>query len=168
MRPWSTWVLTLVFLDLLWVRANKSIRSGCSTLLKTIAGETHGFQVSPESQLNYQGVPPKEMKTTFKGEAIYTAEVDAHFPQLGVGDTLYFAARARTSRQLPTSVTRDQYAQHLRDIVLAMFGISHTIDTKVGNDFVRGVSGGERKRVSIAEATLSFAPLQCWDNSTRG
>lgn len=51
---------------------------------------------------------------------------------------------------------------------MAMFGISHTADTRVGNDFVRGVSGGERKRVTIAEATLSFAPLQCWDNSTRG
>ena len=51
---------------------------------------------------------------------------------------------------------------------MAMFGISHTVNTRVGNDFVRGVSGGERKRVTIAEATLSFAPLQCWDNSTRG
>lgn len=51
---------------------------------------------------------------------------------------------------------------------MAMLGISHTINTRVGDDFVRGVSGGERKRVTIAEATLSFAPLQCWDNSTRG
>lgn len=33
---------------------------------------------------------------------------------------------------------------------------------------MRGVSGGERKRVSIIEAALSQAPLQCWDNSTRG
>ena len=47
---------------------------------------------------------------------------------------------------------------------MAMFGISRTVNTRVGNDFVRGVSGGERKRVTIAEATLSFAPLQCWDN----
>jgi ATP-binding cassette subfamily G (WHITE) protein 2 (PDR) len=38
----------------------------------------------------------------------------------------------------------------------------------VGNDFLRGVSGGERKRVTIAEASLSRAPLQAWDNSTRG
>jgi len=30
------------------------------------------------------------------------------------------------------------------------------------------VSGGERKRVSIAEAALGGSPLQCWDNSTRG
>lgn len=35
---------------------------------------------------------------------------------------------------------------------MAIFGLSHTINTKVGNDFIRGVSGGERKRVSIAEA----------------
>lgn len=48
---------------------------------------------------------------------------------------------------------------------MAVFGISHTINTRVGNDFVRGVSGGERKRVTIAEAALSGAPLQCWDNS---
>ena len=48
------------------------------------------------------------------------------------------------------------------------YGISHTINTRVGNDFLRGVSGGERKRVTIAEASLSRAPLQAWDNSTRG
>ncbi|KAF2632128.1 opaque-specific ABC transporter CDR3 [Macroventuria anomochaeta] len=142
--------------------------SGCSTLLKTIAGETHGFQVSPESYLNYQGVPAADMNTAFRGEAVYTAEVDAHFPQLSVGDTLYFAALARAPRNIPGGVSRERYAAHLRDVVMAMFGISHTVNTRVGNDFVRGVSGGERKRVTIAEATLSFAPLQCWDNSTRG
>ncbi|KAM5352150.1 hypothetical protein ACJ41O_004873 [Fusarium nematophilum] len=36
------------------------------------------------------------------------------------------------------------------------------------NDYIRGVSGGERKRVTIAEAALSYSPMQCWDNSTRG
>ena len=87
---------------------------------------------------------------------------------LTVGDTLTFAAHARAPRHLPPGVTRDIYAQHLRDVVMATFGIKHTVNTKVGNDYVRGVSGGERKRVSIAEAALSGAPLQCWDNSTRG
>jgi ATP-binding cassette, subfamily G (WHITE), member 2, PDR len=56
----------------------------------------------------------------------------------------------------------------MRDVVMAIFGLTHTINTKVGNDFIRGVSGGERKRVSIAEVALSGSPLQCWDNSTRG
>lgn len=39
---------------------------------------------------------------------------------------------------------------------------------QVGNEFVRGVSGGERKRVSIAEMALAGSPLAAWDNSTRG
>jgi ATP-binding cassette subfamily G (WHITE) protein 2 (SNQ2) len=42
------------------------------------------------------------------------------------------------------------------------------MDTKVGNELIRGVSGGEKKRVSIAEAMITKASVQCWDNSTRG
>lgn len=56
----------------------------------------------------------------------------------------------------------------IRDVIIAIFGIGHTIDTRVGDNLIRGVSGGERKRVSIAEAALNGAKLQCWDNSTRG
>jgi len=142
--------------------------SGCSTFLKTLTGETHGFNVDEASYINYQGIPPAHMHKYFRGEAIYTAEVDVHFPMLSVGDTLYFAARARAPKIMPAGVKPVVYASHLRDVVMATFGISHTINTRVGNDFVRGVSGGERKRVSIAEAALSGSPLQAWDNSTRG
>lgn len=142
--------------------------SGCSTLLKTIAGETHGYFVDSKSYINYQGIPVDQMHNDFRGECMYQAEVDVHFPQLTVGQTLSFAAQARTPRNRIPGVTRDMYAEHMRDVVMAIFGLSHTLNTKVGNDFIRGVSGGERKRVSIAEAALGGSPLQCWDNSTRG
>ncbi|KAG9233334.1 putative multidrug resistance ABC transporter [Amylocarpus encephaloides] len=142
--------------------------SGCSTFLKTISGQTHGFVVDSRSALNYQGISAKHMANDFRGEATYTAEVDVHFPMLTVGDTLSFAARARAPRCAPAGITQLQYSEQKRDVIMATFGISHTINTRVGNDYVRGVSGGERKRVSIAEAALSEAPLQCWDNSTRG
>ncbi|KAJ4260012.1 Multidrug resistance protein [Fusarium falciforme] len=142
--------------------------SGCSTFLKTIAGDTHGFHIDDGSEINYSGIRPEEMRSAFRGEAIYTAEVDHHFAHLTVGDTLYFAARARCPKNIPEGITRNEYAEHLRDVTMAMFGISHTKNTRVGDDFVRGVSGGERKRVTIAEAALSYSPLQCWDNSTRG
>ncbi|OAQ95663.1 hypothetical protein LLEC1_05790 [Akanthomyces lecanii] len=142
--------------------------SGCSTMLKAISGEMNGIYINDDSYLNYQGIGAKEMHKHHRGEAIYTAEVDVHFPQLSVGDTLTFAARARQPRQLPQGLNRNEFANHLREVVMAMFGISHTVNTKVGNEYVRGVSGGERKRVTIAEAALSGAPLQCWDNSTRG
>jgi hypothetical protein len=45
------------------------------------------------------GIAPKQMMGRFRGEAIYSAEVDVHFPQLTVGDTLAFAAEARAVRR---------------------------------------------------------------------
>lgn len=142
--------------------------SGCSTFLKSLAGETNGIYVDKNTYMNYNGITAKEMHSHHRAEAIYTAEVDVHFPQLTVGDTLTFASRARLPRDMPKGITPNQFADHYRDVVMAMYGISHTVNTRVGNELVRGVSGGERKRVSIAEATLANAPLQFWDNSTRG
>ena len=54
-----------------------------------------------------------------------------------------FAARARAPRAAPAGLTQVEFADHMRDLTMAIFGISHTINTVVGNDFVRGVSGGE-------------------------
>ena len=54
-----------------------------------------------------------------------------------------FAAEARVPRHLPGGVSPAVFAQHQRDVAMAIYGISHTVNTVVGNDFVRGVSGGE-------------------------
>jgi ATP-binding cassette, subfamily G (WHITE), member 2, PDR len=61
-------------------------------------------------------------------------------------------------------MTREEHCKYIAQVVMAVFGLSHTYNTKVGNDFVRGVSGGERKRVSIAEMVLAGAPFGAWDN----
>lgn len=108
------------------------------------------------------------MSTEFKGEVLYNQEVDRHFPFLTVGQTLEFASYVRTPRLRVREISRKENARYLTQVVMAIFGLSHTYNTKVGNDYVRGVSGGERKRVSIAEMTLAGSPLACWDNSTRG
>ncbi|KIK55699.1 hypothetical protein GYMLUDRAFT_248509 [Collybiopsis luxurians FD-317 M1] len=142
--------------------------SGCTTLLKTLSGETHGLYIGDDVKINYQGIPWETMHKDFRGEVVYNAETEVHFPNLTVGQTLSFAARARTPRTRLPGVTREQWAEHMKDVVMAIFGLSHTVNTKVGNDFIRGVSGGERKRVSLAEVVLAGSPLQCWDNSTRG
>ncbi|KAK4865296.1 hypothetical protein LT330_009407 [Penicillium expansum] len=142
--------------------------SGCSTILKTIAGQMEGLFLGDKVMMNYRGVSSKEMHTYFRGEAIFAGENDVHFPMLSVGDTLSFAAHARAPRELPAGLKTQEFSTLMRDVIMAMFGISHTAATVVGNDFIRGISGGERKRVSIAEAVLSDAALQCWDNSTRG
>jgi ATP-binding cassette, subfamily G (WHITE), member 2, PDR len=108
--------------------------SGCSTLLRTIAGEINGLYLDEKSYLNYRGVTPEEMNTQFRGEATYTAEDDAHLPFLSVGDTLQFAARARTEKNPPGGISKSTYAEHLRDVVLTALGISHTKNTRVGDN----------------------------------
>lgn len=121
-----------------------------------------------QSDIQYQGISWDEMHSRFRGEVIYQAETEIHFPQMTAGETLLFAAQARAPVNRLPDVTRDQYAEHMRDVVMAMLGLSHTMNTKVGNEYIRGVSGGERKRISIAECTLCGCPLSMWDNSTRG
>jgi ATP-binding cassette subfamily G (WHITE) protein 2 (PDR) len=108
------------------------------------------------------GIPKELMYKHFGGEIIYNAETEIHFPNLTVGQTLSFAAKARVPRNRPQGVTRQQYADHFRDVAIALFGLSHTVNTRVGNEYIRGVSGGKRKRVSIAEAFLAGCTLQCW------
>lgn len=65
-------------------------------------------------------------------------------------------------------ISRREFDREVEDLLLRMLNIPHTKNTLVGDEFVRGVSGGERKRVSIAEMMATRARVQCWDNSTRG
>ncbi|KAK5996512.1 ABC multidrug transporter atrA [Cladobotryum mycophilum] len=142
--------------------------SGCSTLLKSLCGDLHGLNLGEQSKIHYNGIPQKQMQKEFKGEAIYNQEVDKHFPHLTVGQTLEFAASVRTPAHRIQDMPRKEFCQYIAKVVMAVFGLSHTYNTKVGNDYVRGVSGGERKRVSIAEMVLAGSPFSSWDNSTRG
>ncbi|KAK1996952.1 ABC-2 type transporter [Colletotrichum falcatum] len=142
--------------------------SGCSTLLKTMTGELQGLTLGEDSIIHYNGIPQNKMMKEFRGETVYNQEVDKHFPHLTVGQTLEFAAAVRTPSQRIHGITREEHQKMAAQVVMAICGLSHTFNTKVGNDFVRGVSGGERKRVSIAEMMLAGSPMCAWDNSTRG
>lgn len=95
-------------------------------------------------------------------------QVDRHFPHLTVGQTLEFAAATRIPSHRIGDMSRTEISKYMAQVVMAVFGLSHTYNTRVGNDFIRGVSGGERKRVSIAEMAVAASPLAAWDNSTRG
>ncbi|KAK5728106.1 hypothetical protein LTR17_012206 [Elasticomyces elasticus] len=142
--------------------------SGCSTLLKSITGELHGLNLEDGSIVHYNGISQQQMLKEFKGEVVYNTEQDQHFPHLTVGQTLEHAAALRTPSHRAQGVDREDFIKHVTQVVMAVYGLTHTYNTKVGNDFVRGVSGGERKRCSIAEMALSGSPLAAWDNSTRG
>ncbi|KAH3672645.1 hypothetical protein WICPIJ_010015, partial [Wickerhamomyces pijperi] len=141
--------------------------SGCSTLLKTIAGEQDQF-TSVEGKIEYDGIAQKEMMARYKSDVIYNGELDLHHPHLTVDQTLKFAIACKTPHTRVNNETREAYINANRDLLTTIFGLRHTLNTKVGNDYIRGVSGGERKRVSIAEALAAKGTVYCWDNATRG
>ncbi|KAL4905975.1 hypothetical protein BDW74DRAFT_14933 [Aspergillus multicolor] len=142
--------------------------SGCTTFLKALCGELHGLKLGEGSDIQYGGISMETMHKEYKGEVVYNQEVDKHFAHLTVGQTLEFAAAARTPERRLQGINRKEFAKYVTQVAMSVFGLSHTYNTKVGDDYIRGVSGGERKRVSLAEMALSRAPIACWDNSTRG
>lgn len=96
-------------------------------------------------------------------------EDELFFPTLTVGQTTDFATRMKVPYHRPSDESNPKdYQQNSKNFLLESMGITHTNDTKVGNEFVRGVSGGERKRVSIIEVLATRGSVFSWDNSTRG
>ena len=108
------------------------------------------------------------MHKEFRGECIYQAESDIHFPHLNVVQTLAVAAEARAPASKTAKPSRTKYSEALFNAAVHDLDLSKVSATKIGNNFVRGVSGGERKRTSIAEILVGDSCFQCWDNSTRG
>ncbi|KAH7363392.1 ABC-2 type transporter-domain-containing protein [Plectosphaerella cucumerina] len=135
--------------------------AGCTTFLKAVSNSRGSF-ASVEGDVSYGGIPAETQHRLYRGEINYNAEDDVHFASLSVWKTLTFALLNKTKR----ADRRD--IPVVADALLRMFGIGHTRHTQVGDDFVRGVSGGERKRVSIAETLASKSTVMAWDNSTRG
>ncbi|KAG8414386.1 ATP-binding cassette transporter snq2 [Metarhizium acridum] len=135
--------------------------AGCSTFLKVIANKRGSYQ-AVEGEVVYGGIPSSKMDRRFRGEAVYNAEDDQHMPSLTVGQTLKFSLLNKTKKHERGNIDL------IVDSFLKMFAMSHTKDTLVGDAFTRGVSGGERKRVSIAETLATKSTVTCWDNSTRG
>lgn len=104
--------------------------SGCSTFLKSITGELHGLKVGKGSDIQFNGIPMERMYKEFKGEVLYNQEVDKHFPHLTVGETLEFAAAARTPENRLCGISRTEYAKKITQVAMNVLGLSHTYNTK--------------------------------------
>ncbi|KAK0612478.1 ABC-2 type transporter-domain-containing protein [Bombardia bombarda] len=135
--------------------------SGCSTFLKVIANNRSSY-AAVEGDVSYSGISAEEADKKYRGEVVYNGEDDQHMPTLTVEQTLKFSLLNKTKKHQRGDV------ELIIDALLKMFNITHTRKTLVGNAYTRGVSGGERKRVSIAETLATKSTIACWDNSTRG
>ncbi|XP_053731987.1 ATP-binding cassette sub-family G member 8 isoform X2 [Synchiropus splendidus] len=88
---------------------------------------------------------------------------DRLLPHLTVRETLSFVAKLR----LPTHYSQAQRDQRVDDVI-AELRLRQCAQTRVGNDYVRGVSGGERRRVSIAVQLLWNPGILILDEPTSG
>lgn len=141
--------------------------SGCSTFLKVIANQRFGY-TGVTGDVRYGPFTAAEFAAKYRGEALYCQEDDIHHSTLTVGQTLGFALDTKIPGKIPGGLSKAEFKRKVVTTLLKMFNIEHTENTVVGDAFVRGVSGGERKRVSIAETMVTGGTVFSWDNSTRG
>lgn len=146
--------------------------AGCTTLLKMLANHREGY-AQVEGDVHYGSMTSDEAHP-YRGQIAMNTEDELFYPSLTVNKTMDFATRLKVPGHIPAnakngqSQTAEEYRQERKEFLLESMGIAHTQNTKVGNEYVRGVSGGERKRVSIIECLATNASVYCWDNSTRG
>jgi ABC-type multidrug transport system ATPase subunit len=84
------------------------------------------------------------MHGKLRGKCVYLAELDFHFPTLTMRETLEFGAKVRKSGG------DSEQSRRRAEATAAQLGLAKALETNMGNDLVPGVSGGERKRASIA------------------
>jgi ATP-binding cassette, subfamily G (WHITE), member 2, SNQ2 len=107
--------------------------SGCSTFLKALACQTDGYS-KVEGEVSYGGLGSDQVKKNYRDQVIYNPENDIHYATLTVKQTLAFALEARTPKELPEQMSRRQYRNTFLDILLTIFGIKQTVNTRVGNE----------------------------------
>jgi len=131
--------------------------SGATTLLKILAGRVSGGEIWGDVLLDGQ---PRDRSWVRK--IAYIPKEDFNLPMLTVRETLSFSLSLR-SRFLTPELREERV-----DATLQLLGLSHCADTIVGDQTVRGISGGEKRRVSIGVEAIAGSPIQIMDSVTNG
>ncbi|XP_073135475.1 pleiotropic drug resistance protein 1-like isoform X2 [Henckelia pumila] len=126
--------------------------------------------------------------------AKYISQHDVHIGEMTVRETLAFSARcqgvgsghdmlAELSRRekeanikpdpdvdiyMKAAAIEGQEASVVTDYVLKVLGLDICADTLVGNDMIRGISGGQRKRVTTGEMLVGPAKALFMDEISTG
>ncbi|EFN55091.1 hypothetical protein CHLNCDRAFT_134989 [Chlorella variabilis] len=133
--------------------------SGKTSLLNALAGRLpRGGKLEGEVLVNSQ---PR--LRGFRSIAAYVLQDDVLFPTLTVRETFEFAANIR----LPAAITKQTRTQLVDDIISEL-ALGKAAGTYIGSAFMRGVSGGERKRCNIGVELLSNPSLIFLDEPTSG
>ncbi|KAF3442785.1 hypothetical protein FNV43_RR16702 [Rhamnella rubrinervis] len=132
--------------------------SGKTSLLNLLGGRL--TQSTVGGSITYNDQPFSKF---LKSRIGFVTQDDVLFPHLTVKETLTYAALLR----LPKALTKEEKEKRAIDVIYEL-GLERCQDTMIGGSFVRGVSGGERKRVSIGNEILINPSLLFLDEPTSG
>lgn len=150
--------------------------SGKTSLLMAIAGRLPNF-VNAVTKKPIKGKPHVCGRVEYNGVTVdddpgmvlanvvsFVGQLDCHAPYLTVTETFEFAHASRTGKH-----TDDNAESHMTEN-LTIEGLNLTVckDTFVGNGDVRGVSGGQRRRVTVGEMMQGQNPVACADEISTG
>ncbi|VVB02695.1 unnamed protein product [Arabis nemorensis] len=133
--------------------------SGKSTLIDALANRIAKGSLKGTVKLNGETLQSRMLKTI----SAYVMQDDLLYPMLTVEETLMFAADFRLPRSLPKSKKKLR-VQALID----QLGIRNAAKTIIGDEGHRGISGGERRRVSIGIDIIHDPILLFLDEPTSG
>ncbi|XP_059664632.1 ABC transporter G family member 9-like [Cornus florida] len=131
--------------------------SGKTTLLTALGGRLGG---RIGGSITYNGKP---FSNIMKRNTGFVTQDDVLYPHLTVTETLVFTALLR----LPNSLTEEEKVIHAESVITQL-GLNKCKNSVIGGPLLRGVSGGERKRVSIGQEMLINPSLLFLDEPTSG
>lgn len=133
--------------------------SGKTTLLSILGGRTpKGATVT--GGVLFNGAP---MTKRAKRSLGFVLQDDLLYEALTVQETLYYAAMLRLPRTMSSAQKKERVTE-----VIAALGLTKCRDTIIGGFFRRGISGGERKRVSVGHELLINPSVLLLDEPTSG
>ncbi|CAN6879973.1 unnamed protein product [Brassica oleracea] len=134
--------------------------SGKTSLLTALGGRVSEGKGKLTGNISYNNKP---FSKGVKRATGFVTQDDALYPHLTVTETLVFTALLR----LPNSFKKQDKIKHAEAVVTEL-GLDRCKNTIIGGPFLRGVSGGERKRVSIGQEILINPSLLFLDEPTSG
>ena len=139
--------------------------SGKTSLLNAVAGrlvDGGGTRYRRSGTVKFNGaVPSGEVVQSVA--SFVTQDDNALLSSLTVRETLRYAALLR----LPSFMPKQQKIARAEEVLLKM-GLKDCADTLVGNNLLKGISGGEKRRVSIAVQILTDPRILLLDEPTSG
>ncbi|POM62609.1 Pleiotropic drug resistance protein ABC Superfamily [Phytophthora palmivora] len=159
--------------------------SGKSALMKILSSRFPMTKnITLEGDISFNNVPREQIEDRLAQFVSYVNQRDKHFPTLTVKETLQFAhafcggkllEQGHGMLDMGTSVHDKEALEavksifsHYPDVVIQQLGLQICQDTVVGDNMLRGISGGERKRVTTGEMEFGMKYVSLMDEITTG